>query len=85
VGQLSTGSESIAEQIAEIDEQIADAGQVAVLGPLVDADDVLTAWEALDLQRKRAVVRTLVSVVVHRAGKGARTFDPSTVTVTWRR
>lgn len=55
-----------------------------LLDGLLGAADVVSAWEALPLSRRRAVVDLLVSVVVNRASQGARTFDPSSVAVTWR-
>lgn len=82
--QLEAGTDEIAAQVAEIDEQIARAGQASVLGQLIGAEDVLAAWNGLDLQRQRAVVKILMDVVVHPPGKGARVFDPKTVTVTWK-
>jgi site-specific DNA recombinase len=45
---------------------------------------VRAAWEALELPRKRAVVQLLVrSVVIERAGRTGRVFDPDSVTLTW--
>jgi hypothetical protein len=38
----------------------------------------------LDISRKRAVIKTLMSVTLHSPGKGARrTFDPARVQVAW--
>jgi hypothetical protein len=41
-------------------------------------------WTGLDISRKRAVIKTLMSVTLYSPGRGApRPFDPATVQVTW--
>lgn len=51
---------------------------------LAEAADVQTAWDALDLERQRHVVRTLMAVsVMPRTRPGRRGLDPSRVGVTW--
>jgi hypothetical protein len=55
-----------------------------VLAPLVAAENAAAAWAGLDISRKRAVVKTLMSVTLYSPGRGApRAFDPATVQVTW--
>ena len=55
-----------------------------MLAPLVAAENAAEVWEMLDLSRKRAVIKTLMSVTLHSPGRGARRpFDPATVKVTW--
>lgn len=71
-------------ELATIEERLTHAGRGDVLGPLVGADRIEEAWEALDLDRRRAVVSTLMDVVVLPAGRGARDFHPATVQVTPR-
>jgi hypothetical protein len=67
------------ERLAAIDKELADAGRVDILGPLVGAADVLAAWDALSTSRKRAVLDILMTVVIHPPGRGTRNFDPATV------
>lgn len=55
-----------------------------LLTGLVDAEDVMTVWEALPLSRRRGVVDLLLSVHVLRTKPGARTFDPECVRIEWR-
>ena len=56
----------------------------SVLAPLLAAESAATVWESLDLARKRAVIKTLMSITLHSPGRGARrAFDPATVEVTW--
>src|SRR4051812_28743765 len=61
-----------------------DAGRVPVLGELVTAADVLATWDALDLDRRRAAVDTLMTLTLLPPGRGARTFNPETVRIDWR-
>jgi hypothetical protein len=57
-----------------------------VLAPLVVAQNVAAAWAELDISRKRAAIKTLMTITLHSPGKGARReFDPATVTVDWKR
>ena len=56
-----------------------------VLAPLVAAENAAELWETLDLSRKRAVIKTLMTITLHSPGRGARRpFDPATVKVAWR-
>lgn len=81
---VRTTSARLKGELAAIEEQMADAGRVDVLGPLVAAEDVRAAWRRLDVERKRAVVDALMTVTLHSPGRGARAFDPATVEVTPR-
>lgn len=72
------------ERLAEIEAQLTDAGRVNVLGPLVSADDPAPVWAALTVSQKRAVIDILMTVTIHPPGRGTRTFDPDTVTLTPR-
>jgi len=55
-----------------------------LLDGLLDVEDVRTAWDALPLTRRRAVVDLMIEVRVMRAEQGARTFDPAQVEIQWR-
>jgi site-specific DNA recombinase len=38
----------------------------------------------MDLARKRAIIRTLMTITLHSPGRGARrAFDPDTVKIDW--
>jgi DNA invertase Pin-like site-specific DNA recombinase len=72
-------------RLGEIGAELEHAARENVLAPLVAAENAAELWEGLDLSRKRAVIKTLMSITLHSPGRGARRpFDPATVTITWR-
>ncbi|WP_255392590.1 recombinase family protein [Kineosporia sp. A_224] len=82
--QLERITADVQDRLAALDASMAEAGRVDLLGPLVAADDVHAAWDALVPEVRRRVAATLVDVVIHPPGRGVRTFDPATVEVTWK-
>lgn len=83
--ELAAGSRRIRARLAEIADTLAVSGRADLLGPLVHADDVAAAWEAMDTDRQRAVVDELVTVRILPPGRGVRRFRPETVDVQWIR
>jgi site-specific DNA recombinase len=72
-------------RLAEIGTELESAARENVLTPLVAAGNAASVWEDLDLSRKRAVLRTLMTITLCSPGRGARrAFDPATVQVCWR-
>ncbi|WP_444662806.1 recombinase family protein [Cellulomonas sp. CW35] len=43
-----------------------------------------TEWRTMPLDRRRAIVDAFVTVTLHRAPRGSKVFDPSTVSITWK-
>ena len=82
--QLRTGTARIQEKLAQVEAELADAGRVNVLGPLVSAADVQLAWNALDTDRQRAVIDVLMGLRLLPVGRGTRTFRPESVEVIWK-
>lgn len=82
--QVTTASKTLQERLAVLEAEMADAGRVDVLGPLVGAEDVRAAWDAAGVARQRAIVQELMQVTIHPPGRGARTFDPESVSIAWR-
>lgn len=73
-------------RLAEIADELAEAARESVLAPLIAAENVSQVWEALDLARKRAIIKTLMTITLRSPGKGARRgFDPATVQITWHK
>jgi len=81
--QLRTATERLRKRLMSIEAELADAGRVDVLGPLIEAADANAAWELMDNSAKRAVIATLAKVTLHRVGRGTRNFDPETVGIEW--
>jgi site-specific DNA recombinase len=82
--QLAAGSERLRAELADVERSMAHASRADVLGDLVRAADPGKVWDAIDVDRQRAVVDTLMTVKLLSPGRGARTFDPATVEVEWR-
>jgi site-specific DNA recombinase len=82
--QLLAGTRRIEGRLGEIETELADAAQVTVLAAFVDQGDVRAIWDGLDLDQRRAVVDTLMTVVIQSPGQGTRVFRPETVEITWR-
>ena len=79
----ATGRASL--RLDEIGAELEHAARENVLAPLVAAENAAAVWADLDLSRKRAVIKTLMSVTLHSPGRGARRpFDPATVKVAWK-
>lgn len=82
--QLRTATGRLRSLLKDVEDRMADAGRVNILGPLVTAGDVAQAWDALSVDRRRAVVDTLMAVTLHPPGRGVRTFRPETVSIEWK-
>ena len=71
-------------RLDQIGAELDGAARENVLAPLVAAENAAAVWAGLDISRKRAVIKTLMSVTLYSPGKGARrAFDPATVQVAW--
>jgi site-specific DNA recombinase len=83
--QMLTATGRATVRLEEIGAELEHAARENVLAPLVAAENAAGVWQALDLARKRAIIKTLMSITLRSPGKGARrAFDPTTVQVTWR-
>jgi site-specific DNA recombinase len=71
-------------RLEAIGAELDGAARENVLAPLVAAENAAAVWAGLDISRKRAVIKTLMSVTLHSPGRGPRrAFDPATVQVAW--
>jgi site-specific DNA recombinase len=82
--QLRTINETLTAKIDDLNAQLADAGRVDVLGPLVAAADVRAAWNRLDRQRQRAVIALLMDITLLPPGRGTQIFRPGSVVIKWK-
>ena len=72
-------------QISGIDMQLAKAARSSLLVPLIGTADLREAWEGeMTLSQRRAVISALMAPRLLPPGKGARTFQPSSVDPGWK-
>jgi site-specific DNA recombinase len=69
-------------RLAEVEATMASATRAPVLAELVAAADVRATWESLSLDRRRAVIATLLEVTILPGRRGPG-FDPNTVAIDW--
>jgi site-specific DNA recombinase len=82
--QMLKATEAGTARLDQIGAELDTAARENVLAPLVAAENAAAVWAGLDISRKRAVIKTLMSVTLYSPGKGPRrAFDPATVQVTW--
>lgn len=75
--QLRVATGRLRGRLAEIEAALGDAGRAGPLAPIVLSDDPVAAWRALDdLDRRRAVVRSLMTVVLGPPIRGRIAWDP---------
>ncbi|MGC4109454.1 MAG: recombinase family protein [Nocardioides sp.] len=77
-------SERLRSELAKVEAEINDSAHADVLTSIVTAADVTAAWEAADLQQKRAAITVLMTITLLKPEGGTRTFDPETVQIEWR-
>jgi site-specific DNA recombinase len=82
--QLTTGSKRLKIRLEDVTKALGETLQTPALSEIVGAEDVRAVWESLDRDRKRAVIDTLVTVIVQPPGRGAQRFDPKTVEIRWK-
>jgi hypothetical protein len=82
--QLRVMTRRVKVQLAKVDGQLADAGRVSVLAPLIGADDVRAAWDNMVVDQRRAAIDSLMFVVLHPVGRGARRFSVDSVWTRWK-
>lgn len=83
-GQLKTATTRLRARLADVEGRMVHVDRAPVLAQLVTADDVAATWEAMPLDRRRAVVALLVDVTLLPGRAGRAPFDPATVHVEWR-
>lgn len=93
VDQFSSGALSAAS-LARIEstllpqienaERLAHTSRVHPLLAQMIAQSPQQVWESFDIEKQRALVRTVVRVVIYPTMRGQRVFDESSVVVTWR-
>lgn len=82
--QLKQISTRVQRRLEEVESQMTVRSRSLSLTGIVDAADPVKAWKKADIDRRRAVVRELMTVTVMPSGKRGRVFDPTLVAVEWR-
>jgi hypothetical protein len=87
--QFTEGTDTARKQLEGVTQQLARAATQDPLVDLVGAPDVRKAWKALELERKRNVLRALVEVTLKTPRPGRMPdggyFDYDAVRFTWKR
>jgi site-specific DNA recombinase len=78
--QMIAATERGNARLAEITADLAASASGSALAPFAAGRAAAEVWAGLDVARRRAVIGALAAVTIHPAGRGARTFDPDTVT-----
>lgn len=89
--QVAVASAELQEQMGRLTDQIAAASRGSALVDIVGAQDVAARWRQLSVDRRRAVVRSLMTVTVLPARRGrvdgwaagGRYFDPDAIEIRW--
>jgi len=81
---LRAGTQRIQSRLEQIAPELTALATTPDIAPLLTSDDVAAAWAQLDIERRRAVIETLVDVTIQPAGRGARSFNPEHVQIEWR-
>lgn len=84
LGAVRKSSERLKVELRAVEAKIQDSTHADVLSPLITAHDVAAAWEACDLQQKRAAIEALMTVTLLKPETGTREFDPETVRIDWK-
>ena len=91
--EFASGRRKHQADLAEVEQQIAEAGRADVIAPLIG--DPAKAWDGLGLDQRRAVIAALVTIRVMPTRKGRPPgwqpgqsyFDsgPESIQIEWRR
>lgn len=84
VASLAALEAQLEPQIEEARAEAEAVGMPPLLRSIVGADDVEGTWNSLALTQKRALLRHVVTIRLHKArGRGVRSIEPGRVTLDW--
>ncbi len=81
--QLARITGRVQEKLADVEDVMSRAARGSALAPFTGRDPA-KVWAALPLDRRRAVVREMMTVTVLPTGRSGNVFDPASVRITWR-
>lgn len=86
--QLAKGTQQLRAALDGVEAQLVAASQHSALAAFASTADAGVVWESLDLDRRRAVLDTLMVVTVNRGRRGrlpdGSYFDAEAIRVEWR-
>jgi hypothetical protein len=82
--QVKTASDRLAGRLAEVEERLAQASQAGGLSYVLAAECPPVAFRSAALGIQRAVIDTLMTVVLLPGRSGSSGFDPATVRLDWK-
>jgi site-specific DNA recombinase len=82
--QVQVATQRISASLADVEGQLAEAGRGSALAAVAAAPDAGDAWLGLPLDRQRAVLAALVTVVILPGRIGRGNFAIDTVAFEWR-
>lgn len=96
--EWTAASKVIKDKLAALDLKLAAAAQQVTYAPaaLAGREDAAELWSKLDLEGKRAVIRSLVTITIARQGRGVRPpgwqrgqgyawWNPDRIVIAWRK
>lgn len=83
-GQLKAGTQRLKASMDDLDARRAAVTRSDVLPDLLPDDDVAATWASFDIDRQRAIISELVVPRLAPPGRGAKVFNPETVTFEWK-
>jgi len=82
--QLAKITGRVQEKLADVEATMSRAARGSALGAFTPGRDPAKVWAGLPLDRRRAVVRELMTVTVLPTGRSGNVFDPASVRIEWR-
>ena len=73
--QILEGTERGNARLRQIAAELAETAGKGALAPFARGQAARAVWDGLDLSRRREVIRALTPVILHPAGRGARSYD----------
>lgn len=83
--QIRTATKRLRDRLGELEAQLARARREVEFAPLLDSQPAKEAWNGLDIDQRRRLVDTLMSVTLLPAPRGRKVFDPASVQIDWKR
>jgi site-specific DNA recombinase len=74
----------VQDQLAAVESRLANAGRQSALGDFATGRDPALVWNGLAMDRRRAIVDTLLTVTLQATGRRGNVFDPTSVQIGWK-